>query len=189
MFKKFCIVVFIVSLLGQITWADQSSALVTGCNGCHAKAALQGDPSIPNISGQHFFYLYTQLKDYKAGRRSHNVMSTIAQQLTKAEMKALAMHYAEKPWDKVTAEIDGSNDSRASEILEAGGRNSCLKCHSNLIGLNGTPRLAGQKASYLRATMLAFKNKTRLNAATKNTLFKDVADSDIDALASYISSQ
>ena len=178
-----------LSLNVEVVQSADISALITQCDGCHAGTVVASDPSVPNIRGQHFFYVYTQLKDYKADRRSHAVMTPMSQQLNKKQMKSLAQHYSELPWVAFKSEISGANEKRALEILGSGGRNACLKCHANLIGLNGTPRLAGQKATYLRSTMLAFKNKTRLNAGAKNTLFKDVTDSDIDALSSFISSQ
>ena len=183
---------FFILLLGpanQMAIGDEVSTLILQCEGCHAGGGLKADPLAPNIRGQHFFYLYTQLKDYKAERRSHSVMTSIAAELSKKEMKALANHYSEQAWVKVESNVDGRDDARASEILASGGRNACLKCHANFIGLNGTPRLAGQKSSYLRETMQGFKQKTRLNVATKNTLFKEISDSDISALANYIGDQ
>ena len=66
------------------------------CNSCHSVENVINDPLIPSINGQEFFYIYTQLKDYKAGRRSHEIMTDIASDLSKDDMKALAQFYSEK---------------------------------------------------------------------------------------------
>ena len=44
---------------------------------------------------QEYYYLYVQLKDYKPGLRVNEIMSDIAAELSKDEMKALAQHYSE----------------------------------------------------------------------------------------------
>ena len=67
--------------------------------------------------------------------------------------------------------------------------NGCGDCH----GVNGisenpeTPKLAGQKESYLRTQMLAFKNGTRQAEAMKDPRFLAVTRAQIDELARYYS--
>ena len=67
--------------------------------------------------------------------------------------------------------------------------NACGDCHS----VNGisedpeTPKLAGQKESYLRQQMLAFKNGTRQAEAMKDPRFLAVTRAQIDELARYYS--
>ena len=51
------------------------------------------------------------------------------------------------------------------------------------------PRLAGQKESYLIATMTAFKKRTRLNAPDKSSLFETISEEQIKALSGYIANK
>ena len=61
-------------------------------------AGLPVDSDIPIIWGQEFYYLYVQLKDYKAGRRANEIMQGIVADLDKKQMQALAQYFSEQPW-------------------------------------------------------------------------------------------
>ncbi len=51
---------------------------------------------MPVIWGQQFYYLYVQLKDYKAGRRQNEIMSSIVADLSREELKALAQYFSDQ---------------------------------------------------------------------------------------------
>ncbi len=59
---------------------------VAFCTACHGEDGRPNEPDIPVLWGQEFYYLYVQLKDYKADRRANEVMSEIAADLGKAEI-------------------------------------------------------------------------------------------------------
>jgi cytochrome c553 len=149
------------------------------CRGCHGDNGLPAQKDIPIISGQEYYYLYVQLKDYKAG------MTDIVQDLTREEMKALAQHFSEKAWPRNGFR---ANDTDAAIAQSAATSGMCVQCHlGGYEGSSRVPRLAGQQAAYLERTMLEFKNKIRMNAQAKGSLFATYDDSDIAALARYLS--
>lgn len=51
-------------------------------------------PNAPHLAGQPAIYLTEQLKNYRSGKRAHEVMSVIAKPLTDAEIDNLAAWYA-----------------------------------------------------------------------------------------------
>ena len=82
-------------------WPAQAvdlSETIEVCTGCHGDNGLPTQSDIPIIWGQEFYYLYVQLKDYKAGRRDSEFMTDIIGDLSKEEMQALAQHFSEKKW-------------------------------------------------------------------------------------------
>jgi cytochrome c553 len=51
-------------------------------------------PNAPHLAGQPQIYLVEQLKAYRSGKRSNEVMSVIAKPLSDADIDALAAWYA-----------------------------------------------------------------------------------------------
>lgn len=69
------------------------------CTGCHSPTGMGNDPAyFPRLSGQHAQYIEKQLRDFRAGDRTNDgdsqVMRTIAQYLSDAEIIALANYIA-----------------------------------------------------------------------------------------------
>src|SRR3954471_6309328 len=64
------------------------------CAGCHGVDGNSQLTDYPILAGQTARYVYVQLKDYKAGRRTHDMMTPAAQPLTPADMLDLAAYYA-----------------------------------------------------------------------------------------------
>lgn len=155
------------------------------CASCHGEDGVPIEPNYPIIWGQQYFYLYTQLRDYAAGRREHEVMTGIASAYDRDQAKALAEHFAAQKWPDVPAEMQ-EGDQRLADLGITGGQ--CSACHGKWQGDSRIPRLAGQQAGYLRQTMLDFKNEQRLNAPDKISTMKQLDDETVDALARYLAS-
>src|SRR5688500_6743490 len=64
------------------------------CASCHGADGMPTIEKVPIIWGQHMFTILTQLKDYRAERRSHPLMTPIAKDLSDEQMKALATYFA-----------------------------------------------------------------------------------------------
>ncbi len=142
------------------------------------------EPDMPIIWGQEFYYIYVQLKDYKAARRHSEVMNDVVAELSRSDMKAISQHFSEKPWPSTGYQSSREDDSNGKTAANAG---LCYQCHiGGYRGASGVPRLAGQQRGYLERTMLEFKNKIRRNAQAKGSLFATYHDADIQALASYL---
>ena len=155
------------------------------CKTCHGEAGIPQEKDTPIIWGQNYYYLYVQLRDYKSGRRAHEIMSGIVADMTKEEMQALAKHFSAQPWPRIPHQATEDQTVRAQRAIVAA---ECTACHfGTFLGNNSdTPRLAGQQQAYLERTMHEFKNKVRLNAPAKGALFGTYEDADLIALSNYL---
>ena len=64
------------------------------CSVCHGPLGLSTIPNAPNLAGQPEIYLTEQLKNYRSGKRQHEVMSVIAKQLSDLDIDNLSSWYA-----------------------------------------------------------------------------------------------
>ena len=64
------------------------------CAVCHGELGVSMLPNAPNLAGQPEIYLAEQLKAYRSGKRSDEVMSVIAKPLTDAEITDLSAWFA-----------------------------------------------------------------------------------------------
>lgn len=64
------------------------------CQTCHGIDGLAKIPSAPHIAGESELYLVTQLKAFRSGKRTHEIMSLIAQQLSDEDIDNLAAWYS-----------------------------------------------------------------------------------------------
>jgi cytochrome c553 len=88
----------------QQLWRGGNAARgVPACAACHSPTGAGIPKNYPRLAGQYADYTYAQLKAFKAGERGADaggkdvngrVMNTIAQQLTDAQMKAIADYAA-----------------------------------------------------------------------------------------------
>lgn len=155
------------------------------CASCHGeKGALPIDDTIPVLAGQHFYYIYIQLKDLSSGMRKNEIMNDIASSYDKNQMKRFAQYFSEQPWPNIGYTTESELISKAESAVSAG---QCVQCHrGSFEGDSQIPRIANQNFSYLQKTMKDYKSKMRNNAPAKSSLFASFKDEDIDALASYL---
>jgi cytochrome c553 len=92
------------SLLGIALGAALSGPAVAGdaaagrqkaasCTPCHGALGLSTLPNAPNLAGQPEIYVVEQLRAYRSGRRSNEVMGVIAKPLSDREIDDLAAWY------------------------------------------------------------------------------------------------
>lgn len=153
------------------------------CDSCHGEDGVPIEPNYPVIWGQEYFYLYTQLRDYAAGRRSHEIMTDIAAVYSRDQAKALAQYFAEKPWPKIVAKTEDGDAALAQKAITGG---QCSACHGKWGGDSRIPRLASQQPDYLDATMKDFKYERRMNAPDKISTMKQLDDAAIEALSRWL---
>lgn len=65
-------------------------ALAASCAVCHGPLGLSMVPNAPHLAGQPAIYLAEQLRNYRSGKRSHEVMNVIARPLSDREIDDLA---------------------------------------------------------------------------------------------------
>lgn len=64
------------------------------CVACHGDNGLAQLPDAPNLAGETNIYIDTQLKAFRTGKRVHDLMTPIAQDLTDEDIRAAADWYA-----------------------------------------------------------------------------------------------
>jgi cytochrome c553 len=64
------------------------------CTPCHGANGLAVAPNTPHLAGQPELYLVEQLKAYRSGKRTHEVMGVVAKPLTDADIADLAEWFA-----------------------------------------------------------------------------------------------
>jgi cytochrome c553 len=65
-----------------------------GCVACHGEFGISVLPDAPHLAGQPEIYLAEQLRLYRSGKRSNEVMAVIAKPLADADIDALAAWFA-----------------------------------------------------------------------------------------------
>jgi cytochrome c553 len=77
------------------------------CFSCHGpNGGASTDPTIPIIAGQHMYYLYTELKDFAAGKRQDERMTPVVAGLDKTLLKRFAQYFSEQTWPESGAGTD-----------------------------------------------------------------------------------
>lgn len=154
------------------------------CVTCHGLNSPSAEPGMPVLSGQHQYYIYVQLKDFKAGRRTNEIMSPIAESLEKDQMMLIGKFFSEQHWPRLGYRGDAEKVKRGIVAAESG---ECTACHlGNYEGNSRVPHIAGQQKEYLLKTMMDFKNDVRQNAAVMQDLFASYSDEDIEAMAEFL---
>jgi cytochrome c553 len=68
--------------------------LAIKCQACHGIDGVSKQPDAPHLAGQPEPYLAAQLAAYRSGARSNELMTTVAKELSDAEIADLAAWYA-----------------------------------------------------------------------------------------------
>ena len=154
------------------------------CAGCHGEKGASSNPEYPILAGQHLYYLYVQLKDFKSGFRKNEIMSPFAGELEKEDMLSLAKYFSEQKWPRIGFSAEKAKAAKGEKATVAG---QCVQCHlGGYEGNSRIPRLAGQYPKYLNKTMIDFKNKVRANSPAKSSLMVSYDDADIEAMSDFL---
>ncbi len=175
-------------VVGQAAAAEDEYAAVRErleiCTVCHGMNGASSQPEYPILAGQHLYYLYVQMKDFKSERRASPVMQPIVEEFSKEEMLSIAKFFSEQPWPDTGYKADPAR-ARMGEVATIAGQ--CVQCHrGGYEGNSGTPYLAGQHAAYLQKTMLDFKSKARANSAAKSSLMETYSAEQISGMAEFL---
>jgi cytochrome c553 len=149
--------------LGSVT-AERPPAPLDRCARCHGVDGRGGDTgAFPVLAGQRPEYLTASLEAYAKGARHSGTMESVAAELTPAQIRELAAHYARLP----AAPRPGARTARGESIAQRGIPErdvpACAACH----GPGATrrnpifPVLAGQHAEYLALQLTLFQKEER----------------------------
>lgn len=155
------------------------------CFACHGPDGNSQNPLYPILAGQSWRYIYIELKDFKAGRRSDPLMSPLAQNLSPDDMIALGNFFAAQKPRPIQFPFDGQK-------VQAGRKTSdavlCPMCHlGGFVGQNDIPRVAGQYPQYIKKELEDFKARRRTNdAGNMTSVAATLSDQDIENLSQYV---
>jgi len=155
------------------------------CTACHGPNGNSTQALVPSLAGQTSRYLYLQLRDFQEGRRSNELMSPMARDLSRDEMRELAAWFAAQ---KPQPQRFQPDEKKARLGLAKAEETLCTMCHlGGFAGQNEIPRVAGQPFDYVVKQLRDFKAKTRTNDAGNMTaVAATLSDTDIDNLGHYL---
>ena len=153
------------------------------CQICHGKDGNSVKPNVPNLAQQNAMYLLTQFELFGAGKRQNKVMNELARNLTLEERVNVALYYSSQ---KIVYEAKVA-DAALSQKGEAIYNKTCAGCHGdNGYGNKNLPRIAGQKAEFIRETLHNYKQGKAVRPASAMMQIATVlSDEDIEAIAAY----
>jgi cytochrome c553 len=157
------------------------------CAGCHGEKGVPIDKTTPVIWGQKRDYILSQLHNFKVGHRTNDMMSPVAESLSKEDMEALATHFSKMPWPDLQQPAPSADEKKAArEVLDTV---NCRGCHqAQYEGDRVRPRLAGQQSEYLLKTMNDFRSGERKTYIGMTVLLKSVHEEALKPVADYLAS-
>ncbi len=169
----------------------EQSALV--CGRCHG-AERNGPASdlVPSLHGQPAPFLAAAIRDYASGRRRSGIMEPLVADLEVGEIDRLARYYAGlAPLAAPPTAGDPNLIARGEQLATIGdfaaGVPPCLSCHGR-DALDSYPRLAGQKAAYMKGQLRLWKAGQKTagdGAAIMAPIARQMSDTDIEAVTTY----
>jgi cytochrome c553 len=165
------------------------------CQGCHGETGMSAEDMIPNLAGQYADYIVKQIRNFRSGERTHQIMNAMSKTISDAELVDVAAYFSSQK----QMHGSGTGDNPVAKNLFLNGDTSrdippCMSCH----GENGKgqapnistyPVIGGQRKGYLRAQLMHWRSGERSNSpdGVMNNVAKKLTDSEIEALTNYIS--
>lgn len=192
--------VVLFSLFAAGTWgapatAEDISALMSDvCSHCHGDTGEASSRMYPRLAAQNRVYLEKQLRNFRDGTRTSDIMNGMAEDLSDAQIAALAEFYSQQPPEK--HRVRSSNKALEAVgyyIYHEGNEYSqippCADCHGEFAtGNEDLPRLAGQHRHYVVEQLMAFEDHSRSNdSAIMQSIAQNLTELEINAVALYVS--
>lgn len=192
-----------VAALGLLPVAALGAAdpkLLGTCQDCHGANGITGAQDVPTIAGVSAVVQSDALKaykgktrpcpkvDYKRGdTKREGDMCTVAKDLTDAQIADVAAYFAAKPYGALKQPADASKAAAGKQIHD----HDCRKCHSSggKDPADDAGILAGQPATWMKATLAAFKKGSMDQPKNMKSVVTKLSDADIEALAQYYASE
>ena len=166
------------------------------CSTCHGPRGISTSPEFPILAAQRKGYLEAQIdafrKRTRAEKDAHDFMWGIAGNLDEAIIGGIADYYAAQP------PAPGRSDdpilvAKGKDLFDKGvperGIPACMACHgADATGVADFPRLAGQHAKYVVKQLNYIQSLVRA-APVMHGIVKDLAPTEIQALAAYVQSK
>jgi cytochrome c553 len=168
--------------------ADQAPEVAESCAACHGEKGVSTMENTPSLAAQPDGFVQWQLVYYRGGRRQHEIMASIAEALSDAEIRSLGAYFAALP---PPPPLEGPDPQ--PDLSETGAQlakqNRCASCHKeDYTGQQATARLAGQREDVLLKALRDFKSGARTGGgvAAMPDAVAPLSDDDMVALAHYL---
>ena len=181
---------------GDAKAGENKIAMCIGCHGIQGyQATFPEVYKVPKISGQGAKYITASLAAYKKGDRKHPTMRGIADTLSDQDMADVAAYYEQSGQAGAAAAPAKASREPSPQVAELLKKGACVSCHGENFAKPidpSYPKIAGQYADYLYATLKAYKNDTHSTWGRSNGVMGGVAkqfsNAELKALAGYIAS-
>jgi cytochrome c553 len=155
------------------------------CFACHGPNGNSTVPEYPILAQQSWRYLFIELQDFKAGRRTDPQMSPMAANLSQEDMIALANYFAAQRRLPIKFQFDPAKVEAGRKIADAA---LCTMCHGGgFASQNEVPGGAGQWPQYIKKQLEDFKARRRTNdGGNMQSYAANLSEQDIEDLSQYI---
>ncbi len=168
-----------------------AAMLANSCTGCHGTDGNSLGPAAPSIAGLSPTYFEETMVGFASGEIPSTIMNRIAKGYTEDEIKAMAKHYAGKPFVKATQSFDADLAAKGAKLHDK----YCEKCHAEggQSPEDDAGVLAGQWTPYVNWTLADYKAGDR--EATKkmkkklSEMLEREGSDGVMALLNYYASQ
>ena len=168
------------------------------CVGCHGIVGYQSTfPEIyrvPKVAGQNAAYIVAALTAYKKGERKHPTMRGIGIPLSEQDMADLGAFYEQQGASPVKPVSDSTPPAPPAAVAELLTKGACASCHGanyNKPLVPAYPKLAGQHADYLFASLRAYGVEGNPHVGRANAIMggqvKPFKRAELKAMADYLS--
>jgi cytochrome c-type protein NapC len=167
------------------------------CEHCHGSDGNSDYEPVPSIAGLSNFYFIETMKSYQTGARpsekfqaeghDETDMKTITDNLSEAQLKALADYFSAQYFEPRQQDFD-STLARKGKLVY---RKYCKKCHTDNGGEpdDDAGILAGQSMSYLRTQLEHFKNGERKQVDKMEIAINKLEEGDFEKLIHFFAKQ
>ncbi len=180
--------------------AADINKLVEDCSHCHGKDGASTDPDVPIIGGFSAQYLMDSMAAYVDKDRlcpefeypegphkgDKTDMCKIADDLSEKDVKAIAKHFASKPFVPAKQQFDAALAAKGKDVHDE----LCEKCHSagGSLASDDAGILAGQWMSYQEANYRDYSAGDRKQPKKMKIKMKKLDDETTKQLIHYYSS-
>jgi cytochrome c553 len=188
---------FAQSMVTAAAMADR----MTVCTACHGKEGRAApDGFYPRIAGKSADYLFAQLKNFQAKRRSYEPMTHLVRNLSDMYLREIADYFSalDLPYPApLPANASAVEMLRGEQLVKRGDKAlnipACNSCHGdNMTGmLPGTPGLLGLPRDYINSQIGAWKEGSRTGSPPDcmRKVSKELSPADLSAVAGWLSAQ
>lgn len=182
--------------LAGVAMASDSAATKLAhdvCAGCHGVDGNSVVPNFPKLAGQQKVYLLREMKDYRSGKRTSDIMTPFVAELGDDDLEKLAAYYAKQTPTPGFVNNPGLLAVGKSLYLNGNSANdvpSCESCHeTDGSGSGKFPRVAGQHSEYTLDQFRLYATGKRTNGArVMKAVAERMTEAETRAVAEYMAS-